>query len=165
MYVYVFICMYMYVYANICMRMYVYIHACICVYLHVSVCMCMYVCAYVCICKYMYVYICICMCLDVFICLGMCYIAEAGKSALGVFVMLDEAGISALGGKRVKLHTMLLNCFIKIQLCATCPRLTSTSHQLSCTGVSKVQPACRTQPTKVSNRAWLKSTYDRNHKL
>jgi len=27
----------------------------------------------------------------------MCYITEAGKSALGVFVMLDEAGISALG--------------------------------------------------------------------
>jgi len=32
----------------------------------------------------------------------MCYITEAGKSALGVFVMLDETGISALGGKRVK---------------------------------------------------------------
>jgi len=31
----------------------------------------------------------------------MCYITEAGISALGVFVMLDEAGISALGGKRV----------------------------------------------------------------
>jgi len=32
----------------------------------------------------------------------MCYITEAGKSALEVFVMLDEAGISALWGKRVK---------------------------------------------------------------
>jgi len=32
----------------------------------------------------------------------MCYITEAGKLALGVFVMLDEARISALGGKRVK---------------------------------------------------------------
>jgi len=33
----------------------------------------------------------------------MCYITKASKSALGVFVMLDKAGISALGGKRVKL--------------------------------------------------------------
>ena len=32
----------------------------------------------------------------------MCYLTEAGISALGVFVMLNKAGISALGGKRVK---------------------------------------------------------------
>ena len=32
----------------------------------------------------------------------MCYITEAGKSALGGFVMLDKARISTLGGKRVK---------------------------------------------------------------
>jgi len=31
----------------------------------------------------------------------MCYLTEAGISALRVFVMLDEAGISALGGNRV----------------------------------------------------------------
>ena len=32
----------------------------------------------------------------------MCYLTGAGISALGVYVMLDEAGISTLGGKRVK---------------------------------------------------------------
>ena len=94
MYVYVCICIYMYVYAYICTCMYVYVCACICVYLHVSVCMCMwlYLCAYVCICKYMYVYIFICRCMDVFICLWMRY--------------LSEAGISALGGKRVSIRIL-----------------------------------------------------------
>ena len=51
-----------------------------------------------------YVYVCISMYMDVFICLWMCYLTEAGILALGVFVMLDQAGISALGDKRVKVH-------------------------------------------------------------
>jgi len=101
-------CMYIYVCICICMYMYVYAYKYMCAYMHVSVCMCLYVCAYVCTCKYMYVYVCIRMYMNVFICLWMCYITEAGISALGVFVMLDEAGISALGGKRVKPHTLLI---------------------------------------------------------
>ena len=50
---------------------------------------------YVCI---MYAYICVWMCLYVY----ECVISLKQLSALRVFAMLDEAGISALGGKRVK---------------------------------------------------------------
>src|SRR6218665_2108787 len=38
----------------------------------------------------------------------MCYLTEAGILAFGVFVMLDEAGVSALGGKRVKSYRRAL---------------------------------------------------------
>jgi len=42
----------------------------------------------------------------------MCYITEAGKSVLGVFVMLDEAGISALRGLSIgTMHSVNIGAF------------------------------------------------------
>src|SRR6218665_3595475 len=75
------------------------------VHVHVCVCMCMYVqtvhmYVYVSICMYLYVYVCVWMGLYVYECV--ISLKPVYRPSKGVFIKLEEVGISALGGERVK---------------------------------------------------------------